>query len=172
MTNERPTEHLILSGNYFKDAVDNIVEILQREIDEDDPEQELDWIKRVHDIHDTDILIIPSTPCIAVVWTGFEELVREIGQKYPVGVTITNFITVFYYHDQIDDEIRKDEIRDAMWELARILRRNSDVNGLSAEGASIEDGQIVNRIRNDIPYSGGLINLKVPVHIRTRRGVS
>ena len=172
MANERPTENLILSGNYFKDTVDNIVEFLKREIDSDDPNQELDWMKRVHDIYGDDVILVPSTPAIAVVWTGFTERVREIGQKYPVGVTLTSSVVVFYYHDQIEDEIRKDEIRDALWELARILRRNSDVNGLSAEGATIEDGQIVNRIRNDIPYSGGLINMSVPVHIRTRRGVS
>lgn len=171
MANERPTENLLLSGNYFRDAVDNIVEILKREIDED-LEQELDYIKRVTEVYAHDPILIPATPAIAVVWTSFQELVREIGQRYPVGVTITNFITVFYYHEQIEDEIRKDEIRDALWELARILRRNSDINGLSAEGASIEDGQLMNRVRNDVPYSGGLINMKVPVHIRTRRGVS
>jgi hypothetical protein len=171
MSNERPTENLILSGNYFKDAVDNIVKILNVE-QIDDPDQELTYIRRVLDVHDYDIIKIPRTPAIAVAWQGFEETVRTIGQKHPVGVTIVNLITVYYYHDEIKDDIRKDEIRDALWEIGRILRRNSDLNGLSAEGASLEGGQIMNRIRNDIPYSGGLITMRVPVSIQTRRGVS
>lgn len=170
MSNERPTDHLILTGNYFADSVDNYVEILKREIEED-PEQELDLIKRVTEVYDSDVTLIPSTPAIAVSWQGFDEVVRTIGQVN-VGVTITNYLAVYYYHEEIYDEIKENEIRDALWELGRLLRRNSDVNGLSAEGATIEEGQRMNRMRNDKPYSGGLIQVRVPVQIRTRRGVS
>ena len=169
--NERPTDNIINTGNIFADSVNNFVEILKREIDED-PEQELDWIKKVTEVYPYDAALIPSTPAIAVSWEAFSQVVRTIGQKHPVGMTITSYIVVYYYHEAIKDEIRKEEIRDALWELNRILTRNSDANGLSAEGATVGDGQVMNRIRNDISYSGGLVNMQVPVHTRTRRGVS
>ena len=171
MTNERPTEHLILSGDYFADSVDNIVEIIGREQIEDS-EQKLTYIKRVTEIFDYDTSQIATLPAISVSWEGFEEKVRTIGQKRTVGTTITNIIAIWYYHEEVQEEIRAKEIRSALWELDRILRRNSDVNGLSAEGATIEDGQAMQRLRGDTPYSGGLINMRVPVNIRSRRGVS
>jgi len=171
MVNERPTEHLILSGNSFRDVTDNIVEILKRE-QEDDPDQELTWIKRVHDVYDSDIIHIPQAPCIAVSWQGYQRTVKTIGQKYPVREDIINDVIIYYYHEEIKDDIKKDEIRDALWEIDRILRRNSDLNGLSAQGAAVEGGQLMNRIRAEHPYSGGLIRLRVPVSIRTRRGVT
>lgn len=171
MVNERPTEHLIQTGNYFKDVVDNIVEILVRE-QEEDLDQELTYIKRVHDVYDNDIIHIPEVPCIAVSWQGYQRIVKTIGQKYPVREDVINDVIVYYYHEEIKDDIRKDEIRNALWEIDRILRRNSDLNGLSTQGATVEGGQLMNRIRAEHPYSGGLIRLRVPVSIRTRRGVT
>jgi hypothetical protein len=168
---DRPTEHLIKSGNYFKDAVDNIVEIIERE-QKDDTDSKLKYIKRVHKVFDHDVFRIPSLPAIAVSWVGWREQVRTIGQRSPVRFTIEVFITIYYYHGELSRNIRKEEIRDALWELARILRRNEDLNGLSSLGATITDGQMMNRMRANEGYAGGQINLVVPISVDDRRGIS
>jgi len=171
MTQYRKTQYLINSGNCFRDVVDNIVEILRRE-QKEDVDSELSLFKRVHEIYDNDVFIIPATPAIAVSWTGFTEKVRTIGQQHPVHFTIENNVTIFYYHEELNVNIRREEIRDAMWEVARVLRRNSDLNGLSSVGATINSGQLVNRVRSNNVYAGGSIELIVPVLIESRRGIS
>jgi hypothetical protein len=163
--------YLIKSGNYFKDTVDNIVEILKREQTED-VDSELQYFKRVHDIYDNDVFIIPSPPAIAVAWTGFTEQVRTIGQRNPVHFTIVNKIIIYYYHEELNVNIKREDIRDALWEVARIMRRNSDLNGLSSVGATIISGQLINRVRSNNVYAGGTIEIDVPVLVEDRRGLS
>jgi len=170
MTQDRPTAHLIKTGNYFADGVNNIVEILERE-QREDTEQKLTYLNGVLKIHDEDILLIPKTPCIAVSFEGFEEIIHTIGKRQ-VTVETTLLINTYYYHQEISREIRKKEIRDAMWELARILRRNSDLNGLSSKGAQIPSGEVMSRLRQNGAFSGGLIRMQVPILHQSRRGVS
>jgi len=172
----RRTENLIASGNIFRDVVDNIAEIFKRyqqgDISDPDDDSELTYISRVTKIYRNDVIQIPETPAISIVWTSFDEKVRAIGHSYPVTIEITSHVAIYYYHDEINVDIRKDEIRDALWEFARLLRRNADLNGLSPKGAVISNGQLMNRMRNAKPYAGGLINVDVPIDVKSRRGVS
>jgi len=170
MSQTRPTEHLIETGNYFADTVDNLVEILNRE-QRDDADQALTYLSGVLEIHNEDILLIPSTPCIAISFEGFDEIIHTIG-KTNVTVETTIQINAYYYHQEINQRIRKNEIRDAMWELSRILRRNSDLNGLSSKGAQVSSGEVMSRLRQNGAFSGGLIKMQVPILHQTRRGVS
>lgn len=168
---DRPNEFIVKTGNYFSDAVENICEILRRE-QREDPEQKLKYIRRLTEVLSDDVIIVPKPPCIAVAFSDFTEEVHTIGQRHPITVEVTIEINVFYYHSEVKDKIRKAEIRDALWEIARILRRNSDLNGLSSKGALIRGGELIYRARNDKLYEAGLIRLGVPILIKTRRGVT
>lgn len=173
MTQDRPTQYLIKSpeGNYYKDVVDNLVEILQRQ-QRDDPDQHLTDLSGVIEVSPYDIILIPSLPHLAVSWESKNEIVHTMG-KENVTVEIVNDVSVYYYLSELHERIRKDQIRDALWETERILRRNSDLNGLSSKGASIRDSVLQNRVRaRGKTYAGGRIRLSVPILIRTRRGVS
>ena len=168
---DRPNEHIIKTGNYFSDSVQNVCEILRRE-QRDDPDQKLSYIRRLTEVLDDDVIIVPKPPCIAVAFSDFTEEIHTIGQRHPVTVEVIIELNIFYYHSEVKDKIRKAEIRDAMWEIARILRRNSDLNGLSSKGAVIRGGELIYRPRNDKIYEGALIRLGVPILTKTRRGVT
>lgn len=170
-TQDRPNEHIIQTGNYFSDTVENICEILRRE-QREDTEQKLKYIRRLTEVQNDDLIIIPKPPCICVAFSDWTEEVHTIGQRYPVTVELAIEVNVFYYHSEVKDKIRKHEIRDALWEISRILRRNSDLNGLSSKGARILNGELIYRARNDKLYEGGLIRMNVPVLIKTRRGTT
>jgi len=167
----RPNEHIILSDNMFRDVVDNVVEVLRREL-KDDPEQNLKHIRRNTEVFDEDVILIPKPPAIAVSFSDWSEGPTTMGQRYPQTVEYEIEINVFYYHAEAKNKIRKHEIRDALWDIARILRRNSDLNGLSSKGALIRGGEIMYRSRGDKLYEGGLIRLGVQTLDQTRRGVT
>jgi hypothetical protein len=169
-TQTRATPHLIETGNYFSDSVENICEILRRE-QREDTDSKLKYISRLTDVLNDDVIIIPKPPCITVSFGGWEEVIHTIGQK---NVTVEYIVelNIFYYHNEVQNNIRKSEIRDALWEVSRLLRRNSDLNGLSSKGAIIHGGEIVYRARNKSVYEGGLIRMSVPILDKTRTGVS
>jgi len=168
---DRPNEHIIQTDNYFHDSVENVCELLRRE-QREDTDQKLKYIRRLTRVENDDLIIIPKPPCICVAFSDWTEEVHTIGQRHPVTVELAIELNVFYYHAEVKDKIRKHEIRDALWEIARILRRNSDLNGLSSKGAIIRSGELIYRARNEKLYEGGLIRLTVPILIKTRRGVT
>jgi len=165
---DRPTQYLIKTGDYFDDAVANIVEIIKR-MQVTDPGQYLTWIKRVHEVYPADLLIVPETPCICVDFVDHEEEIHTIGKKN-VTYELQIGIEIYYYHQQINEELREKEIRSALWELGRILRRNSFVNGLSSKGARIVSSEVLNRTRLNGVYAGGRVRYNVPVLIQEQRG--
>lgn len=167
----RPNEHFVETDDPFEGAVENICEVLRREI-KTDPEQKLTMIRRNVEVLNEDVILVPKPPVISVSFSDWSEFVSTIGQRYPQTVEYDIGIDIYYYHAEIKNKISKKEIRKALWEIARMLRRNSDLNGLSAKGALISSGQIVYRRRNDKLYEGGLIRLQVPVLDKTRRGVT
>ena len=167
----RPNEHFVETDDPFEGAVENICEVLRRELKED-PEQKLKYIRRNTEVLDEDVIVIPKPPVIAVEFSDWDENVSTIGQRYPQTVEYDIGIDIYYYHAEIKNKIRKKEIRKALWEIARMLRRNSDLNGLSAKGALIAGGRVIPRRRNNKLYEGGLIRLQVPVLDKTRRGVT
>jgi hypothetical protein len=59
-----------------------------------------------------------------------------------------------------------------MWEISRLLRRNSDLNGLSTKGALITSGEIGHRGKSNKFYTGGRIRMEVPVLFQERRGIT
>lgn len=166
-----PTEHQIKTGNIFADVVHNIIEILNRE-QREDKEQKLKYISRLTEIIDEDAIIIPRTPSLAVSFADWSEEARTMGQKYPVSMDVVVGVDLFYYHQEFTPKIKKDEIRDAMWEISRILRRNSDLNGFSTKGAKITRGQVGSRARANKFYVGGMIRMEVPVLFQERRGIT
>jgi len=158
----RVLEHLIDTGNPFHDCVANITEILRRKIRED-PNQELKAIRRLMDVYDDDVLLIPKPPAIAVSFADWEEEIHTIGKSPRVTAEYKVGINIFFYHSELTNNIRKSEIRDGLWEISRILRRNSSLNGLSSKGANIVQGEIMFRVRNERLYQGGIIRLAVPI---------
>ena len=166
-----PTEHQIKTGNIFHDVVNNVIEILKRE-QREDKEQKLKYISRVTEIIEEDAIIIPRTPSISVAFSEWQEEARTMGQKFPVSMDVTVTLEIFYYHQELTPNIRKVEIRDALWELSRILRRNSDLNGFSTKGAKIVSGSVGNRGRANAFYAGGRIVMEVPVLFQERRGIT
>jgi len=171
ITNCLPTGHLIKTGNLFSDIVNNFVEIIKRE-QREDKGQKLKYIRRLHEVYDGDVITVPRTPCIAVSFDSWSEGARTIGQKYPQAMHIEANIVVHYYHQELNNKIKDIEIRDALWEISRILRRNSDLNGLSSKGATIEEGVLAVRVKQNKVYVGGVIHMTVPVLFEERRGVT
>jgi len=167
--NVRPNDNIIYTGNVFSDSVSNTVEILRRELIED-PDQKLKYIRRLTDVLEDDAILIPKPPCITVYFTDWEENFSTIGQRYPQTVEYKINLNVYYYHSEINNKIRDSEIRDALWEISRIIRRNSDLNGLSSKGVFFfVSGGVTYKQRNDKMYQGGIIRLMVPVIDRERR---
>lgn len=170
MNQDRPTKYLIKKGNYYRDIVANIVEILRRE-QRKDPDQRLTDQKRLTEVIEGDPFAVPQPPAIAVSWEEADEIPHTIGKRN-VTYESTSRVTVWYYHEELNENTRKEDIRDNLWEIARLLRRNSDLNGLSPKGAHVEHVEIVNRPRLDKWYAGGKIIFVVPVLMQDRRGIS
>lgn len=167
----RPNEHYVETDNPFDGAIENICEVLRRELKEDS-EQKLKYIRRNTEVLDDDVVLIPKPPVITVEFSDWDENISTMGQRHPQTVEYNIWIDIYYYHSEVKNKIRKKEIRRALWEIARLLRRNSDLNGLSSKGALIASGKPIMRRRNDKLYEGGIIRLLVPVLDRTRRGVT
>lgn len=161
-------EHLIQTENLFADCVLNLVEILKRKQRDKSIEQKLSYIRRLTNVYDDELIIVPSTPCISVVFNDFEEEIHTIGNRC-VTIEFKIRLEVFYYHGEVKNNIRKKEIRDALWEISRFIRENSGLNGLSSKGALIKRGTHAYRPRNNIIYEGALIDMEVPILAKTDR---
>lgn len=168
----RPNANIILSDNPFADVVDNIVKILKRDLrDEYDSNSNLKYIRRLTDVLDDDVILIPKPPCITVSFMDWEEEITTIGQTNQSFV-YKIMLDIYYYHCEAKNTIRDKEIRDALWEISRVLRRNSDLYGLSSMGALIKGGSVIYKKRNNALYQGGLIRLQVPLKGKERRGTT
>jgi hypothetical protein len=170
-TQVRPNEHYIECDNPFDGAIENICEVLRRELKEDS-EQKLKYIRRNTSVLSEDLVLVPKPPVISVSFSEWEENRSTIGQRYPQTVEYSIWIDIYYYYQEIKNKRAEKDVRMALWEIGRLLRRNSDFNGLSSKGALIQGGRPILRRRNDKLYEGGLIRLLVPVLDQTRRGVT
>jgi len=167
----RPNEHYVETDNPFDGAIENICEVLRRELKED-TEQKLKYIRRNTQVTSEDLVLVPKPPVISVSFSDWEENVSTIGQRYPQTVEYSIWIEIYYYYQEIKNKRAEKDVRRALWEIGRLLRRNSDFNGLSSKGAQIHGGRPILRRRNDKLYEGGIIRLLVPVLDQTRRGVT
>lgn len=167
----RANEHYIEGDEPFDAIVKNTIEILKRELKEDSG-QKLKYLRRNIDVVEDDPMLIPKPPLIAVEWIDWNENITTMGMKYPQTVELNNGVDIYFYHSEVINKIRKKEIRGALWEIARILRRNSNLNGLSSKGALIIGGRFAYRRRNKKLYQGGLIRLQVSLLDQTRRGIT
>lgn len=167
---DRNTEYLISTGNYFTDAVENIIAVIRREL-EQDSEQQFTYIARVVDIYDHDAAVIPTVPAIAVIFDGWQEKFTTIGKQ-----NVTNrmdlLLYIRYYHEILERSTDLKDIEKALWEIARILRRNTDLNGLSPMGMKVLQGEVVVTAKWDNNYTGGVIQVEVPILIQSRRAIS
>lgn len=167
---DRPTEHLIKTGDYFTDSCLNLCEVIKRE-QKEDPEQELTLVKRVIEVVPEDLIIIPGLPLITCSFVGHQEKATTVG-KQNVTHKLQITVQVHYYHEELNEQLRKSEITQVVWELTRIIRRNSDLNGLSPLGVDIVNSLVMNRQRANGTYAGARLELVVPVILQSRRATS
>jgi hypothetical protein len=170
MTQDRPTANLVKTGNYFDDAPANVCEFIKRE-QKEDPEQELTLVRRLIDAVPNDLLIVPGTPMVTCSYRSHTEDPTTIG-KTNVTHKLQIDLELYYYHQELNEQLDKREITKAVWELCRIIRRNSDLNGLSPMGANIVSSEVANRARVNGTFAGARILVRVPVLLQSRRATS
>lgn len=170
MTQDRATDRLIKTGNYFDDVILNMVEVIEYEI-KNDTEQKFTELHRRIKIYDTDVVTVPTVPSIAIVFKGWTEKYNTIGKRN-VTTEIHCDVDIRYYQEILDKATEYRKTQKALWELSRILRRNGDLNGLSSLGLKISGGEIAARARWNSILAGGLISASVPIVIQSRRAIS
>lgn len=141
----------------YDDFVDNIVEILNQNL----------VTLGVNYVGTFDDFLVPTYPSIYVFFdSAEEEWVHLPRVKY-----ITIRVQLHYYHRNLNQEVKKDEIDEALGKIAKIIRQNHSCNGFldTEEGMTIESVDALGELRGEYGGVGdGLIMITGVKRIRVQ----
>jgi len=139
--------------NYFRNAVLNCIEVLKKFPDENN--------RRIRKFYEEDV-VTPITPCFVVIATGSKDEMRASQNLSRIRYTIHINLEIWYYHADLTEEIKRNEITYILWEVSDLLKRNITLNGFVPKlGSEITGTRWVPQARGNKILAGGVINLLV-----------
>lgn len=106
--------------NYFRDAVKNTIAVLKKF-----PRENKQEIRNFY----TEDVINPICPCFVVLVNGSKDEMRTASAMTRIRYTIHMNIEVRFYHSDLTEETKRNEITYVLWEISDLLKRNITLNG-------------------------------------------
>lgn len=150
------TINTINTDDPYTDAVQNMVYLFNQH------KRELG----LREVYDEDLERIPAVPSVVVTWDKAEEEIRNLSHSRS-NILVQNRLEIWYYHEQIETNVRKKEIVAKLNEIAFMLRKHRSINGFCENlMATINDVEYLPRIRENGIMGAGIINITVPRSIK------
>ena len=139
--------------NYFQNAVLNCVEVLKKFSSENK--------RTIRNYYSEDVLN-PITPCFVVVVTGSKDEMRTSQNLTRIRYTIHMNLEVWYFHADLTEETKRNEITYVLGEISNLLKRNITLNEFVPKlGIEITGTRWVPQQRGSRILAGGVVNLLV-----------
>jgi len=139
--------------NYFRNAVRNCIEVLKKFASENKRE--------IKEYYEEDVLN-PRTPCFIVIVTGSRDELRASQNLSRMKYTIHMNLEVWYYHADLTEETKRNEITYVLWEISDLLKKNITLNGFVPKlGTEITGTRWAPQRRGNRILAGGMVNLLV-----------
>lgn len=137
--------------NYYRNAVLNCIEVLKK-FDEENTRK----IKKYYE----EEVLNPVCPCFVVVATSSNDVMRAAQNLSRIKYTINIGLEVWYWHADLTEEVKRNEITYILWEINHLLKRNITLNGFVPKlGIEVSGARWVPQQRGSRVLAGGVISL-------------
>jgi len=137
--------------NYFRNAVLNCIEVLKKFSSENS--------KTIRNYYEEDV-INPITPCFVVIVTGSKDEMRASQNLSRIRYTIHMNLEIWFFHSDLTEETKRNEITYVLWEISDLLKRNMTLNEFVPKlGIEIQGTRWVPQQRGSRVLAGGVINV-------------
>ena len=140
-------------NNYFRNSVLNCIEVLKLFSSENNRE--------IRNYYEEDV-VNPKTPSFAVICTGSNDDLRASQNLTRRKYTININLEIWYYHCDLTEETKRNEITYVLWEISELLKRHVTLNEFVPKlGIQITGTRWVPRQKASRILAGGVISLLV-----------
>lgn len=137
--------------NYYINAVKNCIEVLKK--------FPLESGKQIKEYYEEDV-INPKTPSFCVIATGSRDEMRSSQNLSRIRYTINIGLEIWYYHADLTEETKRNEITSILWRINDLLKRNMTLNGFVPNmGIEVTGARWVPRARGSRVLAGGALTV-------------
>jgi len=138
--------------NLYRNAVKNCIEVLKNNFTQETG-------RKVTQYYEEDVLN-PNTPCLAVNVISSEDIMRSSQNLTQIRYTINIGMEIWYFHGDLTEEIKRNEITYILWEINYILKKNITLNGFVPKmGIEVRGARWLPQARGSRILAGGVISL-------------
>ena len=138
--------------NLYRNAVKNCIQVLKNDFTTRTG-------RRVRQFYEED-MSNPSTPSFAVLVVSSEDEMRSVDAITQMRYTINIGMEVWYYHAELTEETKRNEITYILWEINDLLKQNFTLNGFVPKlGVEVLGARWVPRKFTTRVVAGGVITL-------------
>lgn len=137
--------------NHYINAVKNCIEVLKKFPEENN--------RRIRNFYEEDVSN-PITPCFCVIASGSKDVLRTSQNLSRMRYTINIGMQVWYFHADLTEETKRNEITYVLWEINDLLKRNITLNGFVPKlGIEVSEARWSPQVRGNRILAGGVIEL-------------
>jgi len=138
-------------NNHFTNAVLNCIEVLKKFPTESG--------RQIRQYYEEDPAV-PITPSFVVLVASSKDEMRSSQNLTQIRYTIHIGLEVWYYHADLTEETKRNEITYVLWEVSELLKKNITLNGFVPKlGIQITGTRFVAQARGSAVLAGGVISL-------------
>ena len=139
-------------NSLYRNAVANCVKVLKDNFTSETG-------RKLKQIYDEDVYL-PQTPSISVLAVGSDDVLRTAQNMTQKRYTIGIGLEVWYYHADLTEEVKRNEITYILWEINFLLKKYVTLNGFVPKlGCEVSGARWVPQARGDRIYAAGVISL-------------
>jgi len=139
--------------NYYVNAVENCIEVLKKFPEETG--------RRISNYYKEDVSNI-ITPCFCVLANGSRDVMRATQALSRIRYTINIGLQIWYFHSDLTEETKRNEITFILWEVNELLKKNITLNGFVPKlGIEINSVSWKPQARGSRILAGGLLEVNV-----------
>lgn len=137
--------------NYYVNAVKNCIEVLKKFPEENG--------RTIRNYYEEDVAN-PITPCFCVTIVGSKDEMRATQALSRMRYTINIGMQVWYYHADLTEEVKRNEITYILWEINDLLKRNVTLNGFVPKmGIEVSGVKWYPQIKGSRVLAGGVLEV-------------
>lgn len=139
-------------GNLYRNAVLNCIEVLKNNMVSETG-------REIKQFYEEDVNS-PITPSIAVLASDSDDEMRASQNLSRIRYTINIGLEVWYYHSDLTEEVKRNEITYILWEINSLLKKNITLNGFVPKlGVIVAGARWAPRLKGERTLAGGVISL-------------
>jgi hypothetical protein len=139
-------------NSLYRNAVKNCVKVLKDNFTSETG-------RTIKQYYDEDVYR-PITPSIAVLTVGSDDELRTVQNMTQMRYTINIGMEVWYYHADLTEEVKRNEITYILWEINFLLKKYVTLNGFVPKlGVEVSGARWVPQKRGNRIYAAGVISL-------------